>query len=189
MPIVAALPWIMMAVSAASAIYSGVQQGKVADANAEAQEKNNEALRVAAIQQYDDLSPAERDINEQSLEEGLAQKKQLIKERSRINLLAGASGTYGGSVDSMLSDLTRNYGQNISTIIRNRDTRLSEVAVQAEQIRYGARAQMTNRVFNKPSGVAIALDTAAAAGQGYQAGAGFAKTYNEASSAKTIKGG
>lgn len=167
----AAAPFIMMAVAAASTVAQSIQAGKTADAQAAAQEANNKSLSLAAVEQYNDLSPAERDIMESNNREGLEQQKQYIQSQGRVNLLAGSSGTYGGSVDSMLRDLTQTRGQNMATLQQNRTNQLAEIKTQAEQIRYGARANMTNRVFSKPS-IALTAFSAVSSGASAYVGAG-----------------
>lgn len=152
-----------MALAAAPSIIGGIQQRKMAEANKKAQDQQNEQLRVAAIQQYDDLSAEEISIREQSNLTGLEQQKQLLRAQAAENNIAGASGTYGGSVDSIMSDLRQTKGKNMASINNQRSAQLDGIKQQAESIRYGARAQMSNRIFHKPSWGEIGLSAGVAA--------------------------
>ena len=165
-----ALPYVMAAVSAAGAIYSGVQQKNTVEAEEAQQAINNKNTTEAAIAAMGDLSPAQRDINHDSAEEGLKAQAEYIRNVSQVNVVSGASGTYGGSVDSMLRDL-----KTTRAIVQNRNTQLAEVQKQAEQIRYGARANQDTRTFNKPSGFGIAVSAVGAGAQGYASGSSMAK--------------
>lgn len=152
----AAIPvGVMMAISVAASMagtaLSMQNQKNIAEAEQELQAQNNAAIDRAAIAQYGDLSAAEDSIQEQASLEGLEQQKAAIQAKGRVNVLAASSGTYGGSIDSMLRDINATRGQNLTTIAKNRSTQLKEVKLQAEQIRYGAAANKSNRIFSKPS--------------------------------------
>lgn len=173
--VLVALPYIMAAVAVAGSVYAGVQQQNLADAEEAQQDKNNKNTTEAAIAAMGDLSPAQRDIQNDSAEEGLKSQADYIRNVSQVNLMSGASGTYGGSVDSMLRDLATTRGRNMSQIVKNRDTQLQDIQKQAEQIRYGARANQDTRLFNKPSGFGIAVSAIGAGAQGYSAGSSFSQ--------------
>lgn len=145
----------------ASGIISGMQSRYDAEAQQEIQKNNNREIDRVAVANYSDLSRAETSIQESAALESLEQQKAYFKARGRVNVLAGSSGTAGGSVDSILRDLNQTKGQNISTITKNRRTQLDEIALQAEQIRQGAKASKSNRIFSKPSGGLIALNAVA----------------------------
>jgi biopolymer transport protein ExbD len=180
------IPYIMAAVAAAGAAASGIQQRQLAEAQEEAQDKNNKQLALDAVAQYADLSAAEKDVHEESLDSSLQQQRAFLQAKGEIEVVAGASGTSGGSVDQMLRDLTQTKGRNLAAISNNRRNALSEIKVQAEQIRYGARARMTSRIFQKPSIGLIALNAANAGMQGYSAASSFPKTAAAAAPAGNI---
>lgn len=171
----AALPVVpvmigMAALSAASAGVQMQQQKYTAQAEQDLQAQNNAELDKAAIRQYSDLSVTEDEIQEQSALESLEQQKQYIQARGRQLVMAGASGTYGSSVDAMLRDLTQTKGKNLQIINRNRESQLKDIQTQAEQIRYGARAQKGNRIFNKPTLGQFAVTVGAAGASGAMSG-------------------
>lgn len=177
-----------IATSVATAGISMQQQKYNAEAQQEMQEQNNAAIDRAAIAQYGDLSAAEDSIQEQAALEGLEQQKAAIQAKGRVNVLAASSGTYGGSIDSMLRDITATRGQNLSTIAKNRSTQLKEVKLQAEQIRYGAAASKSNRVFSKPSSGEMVASVGLA---GLQAGLSSYAAFSGGAPANTggVKGG
>jgi hypothetical protein len=162
MAAVAAVPiayWLAAstALSVASTVSSMQSQKAEAEANASIQENNNREITRAALEQYGELSAAEDSIQEAAGQESLEQQKLYYKSKGRVDVLAGSSGTYGGSVDAMLLDLNQTRGQNLSTITKNRRTQLNEITLQATQIRNSARASKGTRVFNKPSGLQMGL--------------------------------
>lgn len=179
----AAVPWIMGAMSVASAGVGMIQQSRIASAQQDAQDEQNKQIRMNAAQQYGELGAAEKEAQQESLDQGIAQQKELLQSKGRVNLLAGASGTYGGAVDSMLSDLDTSYGDNLSTITRNRNTQLEDIRTQAENIRYGAQRQQGTRVFSKPSGVSAVAGLAMAGASGYMSGTKLADTMSSAAPA------
>lgn len=160
----------MAALSAASAGVSMQQQKYTAEAEQELQVQNNREIDRAAVRQYSDLSKQENEIQETAALESLEQQKQFIQARGRQLTMASATGTYGSSVDAMLRDLTQTKGQNLEQIRRNRATQLDDVRTQAEQIRFGARAQKGNRIFSKPSAGQFGLAVGSAAVSGGLAG-------------------
>lgn len=144
-----------------STITGGLQSRYDAKAQQQAQEINNKEIDKAAIANYSDISRAESSIQEQAGLASLEQQKAYFKSRGKALVSSGFSGTAGGSVDSILMDLNKTKGQNLSTITKNRRTQLDEIALQAEQIRQGAKASKSNRVFSRPSGLAVGLNIAA----------------------------
>lgn len=160
-----AIPLAVVAV--AGSVYQGYQARQQAIAAEKQQKLNNQAINDSAVSQYSDLSAGEVDILESSAEEGLDQQIAALQARGRVVSLAGSSGTFGGSVDSVLSDLSRNKGRNLETINRNRDTQLSEVDLSGRQIAAHARSSKGNRTFFKPSAGLIALNAASSGAQAY----------------------
>jgi len=145
----------------ASSVAGGLQARYDAEAQQAVQAQNNKEIDKAALANYSDLSRAETSIQEQAGLESLEQQKAYFKTRGQVLVASGANGMSGGSVDTILSDLNRTKGINLATITKNRRTQLDEIALQAEQIRQGAKASKSNRIFSKPSGGMIALNAAA----------------------------
>jgi len=158
-------------VAVVGAIAQGIKAQNVAEANEKQQKLNNAAVSKATLDSYDDLSASERDVLEDTALQGIDQQKQAMQAEGQINVLAGASGTAGGSVSSMLSDVKQTKGKNLSTIQGNRTTELDNIKTQAEQIRQGGAGRMGNRTFDKPS-TGMILANSAMAGASAYAGAG-----------------
>lgn len=82
----------------ASSVTGGMQARYDAEAQQKAQEINNKEIDKAAIANYSDLSRAEVSIQEQAALSSLEQQKAYFRDRGRVNVLSGSSGTAGGSV-------------------------------------------------------------------------------------------
>lgn len=185
-----AIPAIMLVVTVASAVYAGVSARNQASAEEEQQRLNNKSTSEAAVASYGDLSASERDLDTEAAQGGIKAQSEYLRSVGNMNVISGASGTYGGSVDSMLRDLKTTRGRNMSDVVANHTTGLDNVAAQAEQIRYGARANMQTRIFNKPSALGIGLGAVSAGADGYSQGSGIAKGLKEGSTAvPKVKGG
>ena len=184
-----AVPFVMMAVSAAGAYVQAEQQAKAVESAQADLEASNLAARLLTADSYADLGAAKREIEEESLEASLAQQKEYIQAVGRVNLLAGASGTFGGSVDSMLRDLRQTRGANVSKIVKNRNTQLEGLYLNAKNIERQGLASQTTRTFNKPSALATGLGVASAGLQGYSSGLNLQRQYTESRKKKDILGG
>lgn len=183
------MPYIMAAVAAGGAYVSAQQNAKAIDAAYEDQEEANLAARLLAADSYADLGAAKREIEDESLEASLAQQRDYIQAVGRVNLLAGASGTFGGSVDSMLRDIRQTRGANVSKIVKNRNTQLESLALDARNIERHGLASQTTRTFNKPSALATGLSVAGAGLQGYSAGLSLKDQMGQAKLANTAQQG
>lgn len=143
------------AVSAAAAVaaqgYSMYSQNQAAKAEAHAADEQNKEAAIQAAAAYDDLSPAEIDANKQANDAAMAQQAESIQAKGRVNLFAAASGTLGGSVDSMLFDIDSIRSRNINSIISQRESGLTSIRKQAEQIRQGALSSQNRQSINSPS--------------------------------------
>jgi hypothetical protein len=186
----AAIMVAAIVVSVASSVYSGMQASAQANAEEEQQRLNNKSTMEAAIASYGDLTPQERDIDAEAAQGGLKAQSEYLRSVGDMNLISGASGTYGGSVDSMLRDLKTTRGRNMSDVVANRSTELANVAAQAESIRYGARANMQTRIISKPTALGMGLDAAGAAASGASRGASLSSAYTEwRSPTPAVRGG
>lgn len=142
---------VTAAVSTAATAASMYQQKQTADAAFDQQEQANKAQAKAAASSYDDLSATEIDINRQASDEVIQQNLAAAQARGRVNLFAAASGTMGGSVDSMLSDIEATKDRNINTVLDQRQSGLYSVRQQAEATRWGAVSSSSQQAISKPS--------------------------------------
>jgi hypothetical protein len=174
---VAAVPYIMMAVSAAAAAQQGMQARAQAKRQERAQSENNYIIRKAAAESYGDVAKAEEDIQVERHEMSLKNTAAFIKARGQVKVMAGATGTYGGAVDSMIRDLNQTRGANMGTLAHNTEVQLDKIRTQQENIRYGAQRQQGTQAFAKPSGFSIALSSIGAGMKGYAAGQDFGTSF------------
>lgn len=144
-------------------MYSQMQAGK---AEAEAQKQNNIEVNKQAALSYDDLSPAEIDANRQANELAMQQQAEAIGAKGRVNVFAAASGTMGGSVDSLLYDTDAIKSRNINSILSQREAGLYNIKQQAESIRLGTASRKSNAAISSPSWLEAGLTIGTAAVKG-----------------------
>ena len=176
--------------AAGSAMMQGIQARNAAQA-AETQRKQKNAAALNSMQdQYSQLSGAEKDSRQRAVEESMANQREYASRRSKISLIAAASGTSGLSVDSMVRDLRQQRGRNMNTIITNQDIELQGFRNQAESIRVGTAARTDNRKIQRPSWAEVGLQTGIAGVQGYAAGKDIQESLGYGGDpAATVKGG
>lgn len=184
------------AVSTAAAVaaqaYSMYSQNQAAKAETSAAEEANKEAAIQAAASYDDLSPAEIDANRQANDAALAQQAESIQAKGRVNLFAAASGTGGGSVDSMLFDIDNIKAGNINQIITQRESGLLSIRNQAEQIRQGAIGSQSKRAISTPSWIenGLKLGTSVVKGiSSYQDTSKAISGLDKANNSQSIKGG
>lgn len=142
---------VSAAASIAATAYSTYSQQQQAKAQAQAQSEQNKQQAVQAAAAYDDLTPAEIDANRQAQDEALNQQAGAIQAKGRVNVFAAASGTLGGSVDSMLFDIDAMKSRNINTLLTQRESGLYSIKQQAEQVRQGAISNQSRQPIQSPS--------------------------------------
>lgn len=162
------------AIAAASSIasvaatgYSMYSQQQQAKAEASAQSQRNQEMAVQAASSYDDLSPAAIDANRQAQDAALQQQAEAIQAKGRVNVFAAASGTLGGSVDSMLYDIDRQKSQNLNSILTQRESGLFSIKQQAESIRQGAISGQSRQAIQSPGWLETGLAVGTAAVKGF----------------------
>lgn len=167
---VAAIPMAMAAASSAQAGYSFIQQRQMASAAKKQQEANNKRVHQSMIDQYGQLSNAERQSMRGNLEDSIRVQREHAKRRASINLMAAASGTSGLSVSQLLGGVDSEAGHNMDVLLRNREIEMDNFRQQAMGIRTGAINQTDTRVIQRPSFLEGALNVGSAALQGYSQG-------------------
>lgn len=158
---------VSTAASVAAAGYSTYSQMQSAKEEAAAQSELNKQQAVQAAAAYDDLTPAEIDANRQAQDEALSQQAQAIQAKGRVNVFAAASGTLGGSVDSLLYDVEQTKSQNINSILTQRESGLYSIKQQAEGIRQGAIGSQSRQAINSPSWLDVGINVGTAAIKGF----------------------
>lgn len=175
---------------AGTALMQGIQSRNQAKAQQEYQQQKNERALSSMQDQYSQLSGAEADARERSIDESMRNQVESAKRKSRINLMAAASGTQGLSVDGMIRDISQQQGRNMNTILRNQDIELQGFRNQAEQIRTGTANRIDNRKIQRPSWGEIGLSTASAGVQGYMTGSDLTSSLGNGGNPRaTLRGG
>ena len=161
---------IAAATMAGQALMQGVQARRNAEQQQEMQRLNNRRAIESMQGQYSQLSGAEADARERAVSEAVDNQIEAARRKSRLNLMAAASGTQGLSFDAALRDLKSQQGRNLDTILSNRDIELQGFRNQAEQIRTGTANRIDTRKIQRPSWLEVGLSTASAGVQGYMTG-------------------
>lgn len=175
---------------AGQALMSGIQARNQAKAQQEYQQQKNERALSSMQDQYSQLSGAEADARERSIDESMRNQVESAKRKSRINLMAAASGTQGLSVDGMIRDISQQQGRNMNTILRNQDIELQGFRNQAEQIRTGTANRIDKRKIQRPSWGEIGLSTVSAGVQGYMTGSDLTSSLGNGGNPRaTLRGG
>lgn len=175
---------------AGTALMQGIQSRNQAKAQQEYQQQKNERALSSMQDQYSQLSGAEADARERSIDESMRNQVESAKRKSRINLMAAASGTQGLSVDGMIRDISQQQGRNMNTILRNQDIELQGFRNQAEQIRTGTANRIDKRKIQRPSWGEIGLSTASAGVQGYMTGSDLTSSLGNGGNPRaTLRGG
>lgn len=120
-----------------------------AKAMKKAQEEEWRQRLEATREAYSSVANAERSAAKQYHSDFLNNQISLMQQRAQVAVMAGATGTGGSSITSMLNDLTAEGGRNQSTIIDNYENQQINFANQLKSIQRGGQMQM--RTFDKPS--------------------------------------
>lgn len=179
---------VSAATSVAATAASVYQQKQQADAQYEAASEQNKQAAMAAVESYDDLSPAEIDAQRNAAEQSLQNQVAAAQARGRVNVFAAAAGTQGKSVDTMLYDIDAIKNRNLNEILRQREAGLYSIKQQAEQTRYGAMQGMNKTAISRPSWLEGAFAVGSYAMQQYDKYMQKSPTFDRQKPA-TVKGG
>ncbi|MGG6106805.1 virion core protein, T7 gp14 family [Salmonella enterica] len=120
-----------------------------AKAMQKAQEEEWRQRLEATREASSSVANAERSAAKQYHSDFLNNQISLMQQRAQVAVMAGATGTGGSSITSMLNDLTAEGGSNQSTIIDNYENQQINFANQLKSIQRSGQMQM--RTFDKPS--------------------------------------
>lgn len=127
-------------------LFGGSDEAK---AMKKAQEEQWRQQLIATQEAYKTVADAERSAAKQYHADAISNQASLLQQRAQVALLAGATGTGGNSVSSMLNDLAADGGRNQSTIIDNYENQKINFTNQLKSIQRGGQMQM--REFKRPS--------------------------------------
>ena len=182
---------VSTAASVAATGYQMYSQQQQAKQEAKSQSETNKQIAIQAASSYDDLTPAEIDANRQAQEAALDQQAQAIQAKGRVNLFAAASGTLGGSVDSLLFDINQQKDKNINSILNQREGGLYSIKQQAEGIRQGAIGSQSRQAINQPSWIEAGFKIGSTVIQGFDRFGRMNETFKlqDKATNNTVKGG
>lgn len=182
---------VSTAASIAATGYQAYSQNQQAKQEAHAQDEMNKQIAIQAAASYDDLTPAEIDANRQAQEAALDQQAQSIQAKGRVNLFAAASGTMGGSVESLLFDVEQQKSKNINSILAQRESGLYSIKQQAESIRQNAISGQSRQAISRPSWIETGLKIGSTAIQGFDKFGRMNETFKlqDRATNNTVKGG
>lgn len=149
-----------------------------AKAARKAQEKQWQNQLANTREQYQQLGQQETAANKEYHNQLLQNQVSLLQQKGAVELMAGATGTGGASVNSMLADLTGQAGQNQSQIVSNYENQMDGFVNAAKAIQSGGQMQM--REFKKPNAFRSLIQGVSGAGKAYQGGAESGKAFGNA---------
>lgn len=169
---------LSMGVNLLGSLGSMFGEDDTAKAMRKAQEEQWRQQLIATREAYASVANAERSAAKQYHSELLDNQVSLMQQRAQVALMAGASGTGGNSITSMLNDLTGDAGRNQSTIIDNYENQQIGFVNQLKSIQRGGQMQM--RTFEKPSAFSRITKGIAGAASSYLSGSQTGKALGKA---------
>lgn len=151
------------------------------DAAKAAKKAQNEQWKQQMIntrEQYRQLGQQEAFANKEYHDQLIQNQASLLQQRGQVELLAGATGTGGGSITSMLNDLTGQAGQNQAQIVSNYENQIDGFINAAKGIQSGG--QMQFREIKKPNAWRAGAQALIGAGKAYQSGSESGKSFGKA---------
>lgn len=145
----AAAPYI----ATASAIAGYVQTSQ----SAHAQE---DAIRQGYQTQMEQTQLQQTQQNQQATDKMSERALEAHREMSRLSVIAGESGTMGGTNDRVIRESAFNAGQDMATIEANRAAGIKQTQTEAEGLR--ARATSNLNSIKQPSLIGTGLQIAGA---------------------------
>lgn len=149
-----------------------------AKAMKKAQEEQWRQQLIATQEAYKTVADAERSAAKQYHADAISNQASLLQQRAQVALLAGATGTGGNSVSSMLNDLAADGGRNQSTIIDNYENQKINFTNQLKSIQRGGQMQM--REFKKPSAMSALVQGIPSLASAYVTGSKSGKALGKA---------
>lgn len=156
-------------------LFGGSDEAK---AMKKAQEKQWRQQLIATQEAYKTVADAERSAAKQYHADAISNQASLLQQRAQVALLAGATGTGGNSVSSMLNDLAADGGRNQSTLIDNYENQKINFTNQLKSIQRGGQMQM--REFKKPSAMSALVQGIPSLASAYVTGSKSGKALGKA---------
>lgn len=142
---------ISTVVAVASAAGNYMQQSANAEAQGEYQEKQNQQVKDATIENYKELSKVEQDALYNAGQDSLENQISALQAASSQRATDSALGLGGGSADARMTDIARRKSIGDTDIRMARDQQLQNIDAQAKSLQQGAKANLINSPIQKPS--------------------------------------
>lgn len=143
------------AVSTATAIAGTAVSMSAQAANAKAQAKHqnkvNENITKATVDNYKEITKAEQNVLYNTTQDTISNKIGQLKAESEAEARASATGVRGRSSDMVLNNLKLAGSQQQTSINMARDSQLENLRLQAVQLQTGAEQSYINTPIAKPS--------------------------------------
>lgn len=143
----------MLAIAAAQATFSFVQQSQSARAQEAAIRAGAEASHAAVGRQY-------QQVQEQTAQDVSERAKEAMIERARLRVFSGESGLSGGSADRLQTMSRMNEGTDMATIEQNRRNTQEQLFEEAKAGNAQARSRLNS--IQQPSLIGAGLQIAGA---------------------------
>lgn len=172
---------LSMGGSLLSSLTGFLQGGDQAEELKRAQKEQWKQQMINTREQYRQLGDMERQANKEYHTDIIQNQASLLQQQAQVELMAGASGTGGASISSMLNDLSAQGGRNQAQLIDNFENQQRGFINQAKAIQMGGQMQM--REFKKPSAFSTMLSGLGSAATSYMTGSktgkGLAQAWSE----------
>ena len=165
----------MSLLSGISNLFGGSDYAKAAK---KAQEEQWRQQMINVREQYRQLGEQQAYAAKQYHAEALNNQVSILQKQEAVKLMAGATGTQGSSITSMLNDIAGEGGRNQAQIIDNYANEQLSFTNAANAIRTGGQMQM--REFKKPSAMGSMVSTLGNVAQSYLVGSKTGKALSEA---------
>lgn len=142
---------VSVATAAAGAAVSMSAQASAAKNQAAHQNKVNEGITKATIDNYKEITKAEQNTLYNATQDSLANKIGQLRAESEAEAVASATGHRGRSSDMLMANLGLMGTQQQTSITMARDAQLDNLRTQAVQLQTGAEQSYVNTPISKPS--------------------------------------
>lgn len=155
--------WIALASTVATTAYSYVSAKQTADdqedAERESQKAYNDALLQDTIYQYQELDQEEGKVIYDAHTKSIGVQKQFMQARAQAEAEAGATGMAGQSIDVAIENLKTGYGEQLSDIIYEQESRIDAVNQQATNLANTYTGNYDNNRISTPSTFSLLGDS------------------------------
>lgn len=144
-------PWGAVIGGVVGGVAGLVSGNKAAKQQKAAMEEYNRQIRENAQRNYQKLDIQESEAAGAARDQLLDSNLDMVRQRAQIESIAAATGTAGGTLNTLINDEVGENGRNNGKIIDNYNREMTGFASQAEDVRRGAQAQLKSTSIQKPT--------------------------------------